>query len=89
MARVRLSQLMSRLFPEHQGRRLAASNVGELLDQLDEETPGLNEYLRSSEGSLRPSVDIIVDGASLQDRDRLSDPLKEASEVLIVQQERQ
>ena len=88
MARVRLSQLMSRLFPEHQGRRLVAADVSQLLDQLDQMTPGLNEYLRNQEGALRPSVDIIVNGESLKDRHQLSDPLEEASEVLIVQQDR-
>ena len=89
MARVRLSQLMSRLFPEHQGQRVGATNVGHLLDQLDQLTPGLNEFLRNQEGALRPSVNIIINGESLKDRNQLSDTLEDTSEVLIVQQDRE
>lgn len=49
------------------------------------ERPRLEGYLLDDEGRLRKHMVVFVDGAPALDRDRLSDPVTESSEILVMQ----
>jgi molybdopterin converting factor small subunit len=61
------------------------ATVHELLFDLDRRVPGLRSYVVNEFGSLRRHVNIFVDGAMVADRAALSDPLRPASTVHILQ----
>ncbi len=64
---------------------VAGATVREALDQVFGEYPRLAGYIVDDEGRLRRHMVIFVDGAAAVDRDGLSDPVGEGSEILVMQ----
>ncbi len=60
-------------------------SVGEALDAVFRRQPELRGYVLDDQGRVRQHVMIFVDDAPLADRVRLSDPLKPASEIYVMQ----
>lgn len=65
--------------------RLEAASVKEALDRMFEAHPRLRSYVVDEQGALRKHLMVFVDGRRVGDRDRLSDPVGEASEVHVFQ----
>lgn len=66
-----LAPALVRLFPDAQRRvRVAASNVGEMMDQLDRRWPGMRDRLCDSKPGIRRHINVFVDGqrATLETR---------------------
>jgi molybdopterin converting factor small subunit len=66
-------------------REVLGDTVASALHGLMQEQPRLRSYLLDDQGHLRRHVQIYVDGLAVRDRQRLSDPLGDASEVFVVQ----
>lgn len=64
---------------------VAGATVREALAQVFADHPRLEGYLLDDEGRLRKHMVIFVDGAPARDRDGLTDPVAESSEILVMQ----
>ena len=60
------------------------ATVGELLDALEEEHPGLSERIRESDGQLRRFVNVFVNGENVRERNGADTPLRPGDEVGII-----
>ena len=85
MVRVEFTSLLKQFFPDLKPVELEAANVKELLKKLDEAYPGISSYLSNEQGSLRPHVNIFINGCMLQDRQNLNDTLQPRDTVNIIQ----
>jgi len=65
--------------------RVAADTVGAALAQVFAEQPQARGYVLDEQGHLRKHVVVFVDGRRVRDRERLSDPVHESSEVYVMQ----
>ncbi len=61
------------------------STVGAVLDSVFAQNPRLRGYIVNEQGSLRRHMSVFVDGQQIVDRDRLSDPVRPASEIYVMQ----
>ena len=64
---------------------LPGASVRALLDELFVANPQVRGYLLDDQGELRKHVTIFIDGARLQDRVGLTDPVTPATEVYVFQ----
>ena len=65
--------------------RVAAGTVGGALAQVFAAQPQARGYVLDEQGHLRKHVMVFVDGQRVRDRERLSDPVGEASEIYVLQ----
>jgi molybdopterin converting factor small subunit len=65
--------------------RVAAGTVRSALAQVFAAQPQARGYVLDEQGHLRKHVVVFVDGRRVQDRERLSDPIEESSEVYVMQ----
>ena len=61
------------------------STVGEVLADVFADNPPLKGYVVDEQGALRKHMVVFVDGEQLTDRRTLSDPVKAASEIHVMQ----
>jgi molybdopterin synthase sulfur carrier subunit len=64
---------------------VAADTVGAALDAVFAEHRSLRGYVLDDQGHLRKHVTIFVDGLRVQDRERLSDPVRADGEIHVLQ----
>jgi molybdopterin synthase sulfur carrier subunit len=64
---------------------VAAGTLGEVLAQVFAAQPQARGYVLDEQGHLRKHVVVFVDGLRVRDRERLADPVREASEVYVMQ----
>jgi hypothetical protein len=65
--------------------RVAAGTVAAALAQVFTDQPQARAYVLDEQGQLRKHVTVFVDGRRVRDRERLSDPVHESSEVYVMQ----
>ena len=65
--------------------QVAAGTVRTALAQVFADQPQARGYVLDEQGHLRKHVVVFVDGRRVQDRERLSDPVAESSEVYVMQ----
>jgi len=56
-----------------------------VVQSIDQDFPGIKDYILDDQGSLRKHVNIFVDGSLISDRIKLQDKLNANSEVYIMQ----
>jgi molybdopterin converting factor small subunit len=64
---------------------VSGGSVRELLEAFLADHPTVRGYLLDDQGALRPHMVIFVDGTQIRDRERLSDPVADTSEVYVLQ----
>lgn len=64
---------------------VCATTVAEALTAVFAQLPALRGYILDDQGEVRHHVVIFVDGATVRDRRKLSDPLRPDSEVFVMQ----
>jgi sulfur carrier protein ThiS len=64
---------------------VAGSTVAEALDAVFAGQPAARGYVVDEHGALRHHMVIFVDGEAVSDRKHLSDPVKEGSEIFVMQ----
>ena len=60
-------------------------SVRDVLDAVFVQNPRLRGYIVDEQGALRRHMSVFVDGQQIVDRDRLSDPVRPASELYVMQ----
>lgn len=85
MPTVKFTNALQRFFPDLRETTVAAESLPALLANLEEDYPGLRNYIVDEQGALRKHVNIFIDGELIEDRDRLSDAFGEQSEIYIMQ----
>jgi len=61
------------------------ASVRAVLDAAFAANPRLRGYVLDDQGALRRHMMVFVDGQQIEDRERLSDPVRPASEVYVMQ----
>lgn len=64
---------------------VGGQTVREALEEAFVRAPGLQGYLLDDQGKVRHHVAIFLDGESITDRDGLSDPLGQETEIVVMQ----
>lgn len=89
VARVRWTRHLERYFPALGAQGAAMALEGDsaraIVQALESRFAGIAAYIVDERGSLRPHVNIFVDGRPVRDRDGLSDVVGAGSEVVIMQ----
>ena len=76
-----LAPALIRLFPDCKGRLdIAASSVGDMLDELDARWPGMRDRLRDTAPRIRRHISVFVDGH----RATLDTPLNAGAKVFVL-----
>jgi len=84
MARIVFAPAIQR-HVESPAREVAGTSVAEVLEAVLALQPELRGYLLDDQGRLRHHLSVFVDGQAVRDRQRLSDPVGEHSEIYVVQ----
>lgn len=64
---------------------VAAGTVRTALQQVFMAQPQARSYVLDEQGHLRKHVVVFVDGQRVRDREELSDPVRDSSEVYVMQ----
>ena len=64
---------------------VAGATVRAVLDAVFAHNPRLRTYVLDDQGALRHHMSVFVDGDQIADREHLSDPVRPASEVYVMQ----
>ncbi|CAD7843714.1 MAG: hypothetical protein [Olavius algarvensis Gamma 3 endosymbiont] len=62
-----------------------ATTVGEALNRYFDRYPGVRSYVLDNQGAVRHHMLVLVDGISIADRRRLSDPVESDTELFVFQ----
>jgi len=62
-----------------------AQTVGEALERYFEHYPEVRPYVLDNQGAVRHHMLVLLDGISIGDRRRLSDPLQQDSAIFVFQ----
>lgn len=85
MATIKFTYALRRFFPGIKDVPAKGKNLAEILHAAEEKYPGIRSYLLDEQGRLRRHVNIFIDGHLIKDRNDLSDPFTENSEIYIMQ----
>lgn len=85
MPTVKFTSALERFFPGIKEIPAKGNTLREILDEVEEGYPRVSSYLLDEQGSLRGHVNIFIDGNIINDRNGLSDPLSQDSEIYIIQ----
>jgi hypothetical protein len=64
---------------------VAGATVAEVLEQAFASNPSARGYVLDETGALRRHMTVFVDGGTVRDRERLTDPVGPGQTVLIMQ----
>ncbi len=84
MPRLALTQHLQR-YLTWSTRDLPGDTVAAVLDSAHLLCPTLRNYVLDDQGRVRKHITIFIDGEPIQDRDKLSDPVKPHQEVFVMQ----
>lgn len=86
MATVELTRHLSQFFPQlARDLVVEGSTIAEVIAAVERIAPGFAFYICDERGRLRRHVNVFVDGLSVGDRAKLSDPVGPTSQVMIMQ----
>jgi len=66
-------------------RDVRGTTVAQALADVFVDTPQIRDYVLDEQGHVRRHVHIYVDGQRITDRERLSDSVREDSEICVLQ----
>lgn len=64
---------------------VSARSIAEALEAAFAQSPQVRGYVLDDQGQLRKHVSVYVDGHRIADRERMSDPVGERSEIWVLQ----
>ena len=86
MAKVKFTRHLVRFFPTLTDNiSVPGDNVAEILKAVDQQFPGLANYIINEHGQLRRHVNIFVNGELIHDRQTLSDAVTDEQLIYIFQ----
>ena len=84
MPSVRIPTPLRKLTNEIEVVQAAGSNIGEVLDSLEQAFPGLKERICDDAGNVRRFVNIFVNDEDIRFLEENATPVNEADEISIV-----
>jgi sulfur-carrier protein len=72
-------------FVDAPARKVAGATVAAALADVFADNPRLRSYVLDERGAVRQHVTIFVDDAPIRDRAMLTDPVKDDSEIFVLQ----
>jgi len=81
---VRIPQPLRRFTENRDVIELSAGTVGEVLEALERQYPGITERLREPDGQLRRFVNIYVDGEDIRFLSGLATEVRDGMEIAII-----
>lgn len=87
MVSVEFTKHLFTFFPALEGREISveAKTARQLVAALEEIAPGIEFYLCDERGSLRPHVNLFIDGERIVDRADLGDRIPDGCRVHVMQ----
>lgn len=85
MAKVKFTTALKRFFPNLKELDITGNTVAEVIQQTEQQYPGISEYLLDETGAIRQHMNIFVRGELIEDRTTLLDSLGKNDEVFIMQ----
>ena len=85
MPRIHFTSHLRRQIACPENEHFSGATVQEALAVVFEQYPQLRGYVLDDQGKVRQHVAIFVDNGPLQDRERLSDPVQEDSDIFVLQ----
>jgi sulfur-carrier protein len=85
MALVKFTYALKRFFPKLTDTTASGKTLRAVIEEIEARYPGVTRYVLDDQGRLRQHVNIFIDGAMIKDRNSLSDPFQENSEIYIMQ----
>lgn len=85
MPTVKFTYALKKFFPGLKNTPAKGRTLGEILEEMDVNYPGVRSYVLDEQGRLRQHVNIFIDGTIIKDRAALSDLFSEDSEIYILQ----
>lgn len=87
MARVELTRHLFTFFPHLEGKELEveATNVAEVVQEMEKLAPGFAFYVCDERGRLRTHVNVFIGEDRIADRERLTDRVYPDTRVFILQ----
>lgn len=82
---VRFTSNLKRFYPNLIPFSTNASSLPMVLEQIDNEYPGIKDYVVDEQGKLRNHVNIFINNHLIKDRELLGDEVNEQDEVFIMQ----
>lgn len=85
MATVKFTYALSRFFSGLKDTQATGNTLNDVLKEIENNYPGIRNYILDDQGRLRRHVNIFIDGSMINDRVSLSDRFNEKSEIYIMQ----
>jgi sulfur-carrier protein len=85
MATINFTSALKRFYPNLTSVQIKATTVVDVLNNLDETYPGMTDFLIDEHGVLRQHINIFIGDKLIEDRNNLSDLVRENDEILIFQ----
>ncbi len=85
MALVKFTYALKRFFPRLTDTKASGKSIPAILQEIEASYPGVTKYILDDQNRLRQHVNIFIDGVMIKDRDTLTDPFQESSEIYIMQ----
>lgn len=86
MAQVKFTRHLVRFFPNLDNpTEVNGRTVSDLIKNLNQQYPGLADYIVDDRGALRKHVNIFLGGDLIRDRQTLQDTVQDGDEIYIFQ----
>lgn len=83
-ATIRIPTPLRKLTQDQELVEAAGSTIGEILQSLDQQFPGLGERIFDEQGKVRRFVNVFLNDEDIRFLDNLSTPVQEHDEISIV-----
>ncbi len=86
MAKVKFTNLLRRFYPNLKDHvEVQGQSVVAVVEALNQQHPGLKDYLVDERGKLRQHVNIFIGEELIKDKETLQDEVKDTDEIFILQ----
>jgi len=85
MPKVFFTRALKRFFPNLEPVEVSATQIPQILNEVEQKHPGIKSYLLENNGALREHVNIFVKDELIKDTTTLSDQVSADDEIYIMQ----
>ncbi len=85
MAKIKFTSALRRFFPQLCDLECEGESVQQVIQSVEEQFPGIQDYILEEDGSLRKHVNIFLKEELIQDRNTLTDAVNASDEILVFQ----
>ncbi len=82
---VKFTSNLKRFYPELSEINLKATSIPEIIHHINDQYPGLKDYILDEQFALRKHVNIFINNKMVNDRQSLNEEIGDNDEVFIMQ----